>query len=276
MKEKQKSKKIKAVLFTIFAVLVLFAFNYYSLLRPAAYGALYKESITAIFVVLICFLNYFVLFPSLYRKRKFLLYAVSTFFSVLTAAIAEEVLVYPQVSEIISQIGDMTLHENIFFLSVTLLIRNLCFLGLFFLVSLLEDSFRENVEIKESLKRINNLIVVRSDNYTNKNEMTTIPISDIVYCQQEENYTYIFTKDGKKFNRNCSLSNFVKELGDQLVVRISRGVIVFYKHIQSFDDNNVYVEFMDKEKPVGFLISNTYKENTMSLLQCSGYYEKST
>lgn len=261
------NKKIKAVLFTLFAVLVLCAFNYYSLLRPAAYGALYKESITAIFVVSICFLNYFVLFPILYKKRKFLLYAVSTFFSVLIAAIAEEVLVYPQVSEIISQIGDLTLHEYTIFLIVTLFIRNLCFLGLFFLVSLLEDFFRENMEIKESLKRINNLIIVRSDNNTNKNEMVTIPLSDIVYCQQDENYTYFFTTDGNKYNRNCSLSSFAKELGNQLVVRISRGVIVFYKHVHSFDENNVYVAFMDKEKPIGFLISNAYKENAMRLLK---------
>ncbi len=260
------NKKIKAVLFTLFAVLVLCAFNYYSLLRPAAYGALYKESITAIFVVSICFLNYFVLFPILYKKRKFLLYAVSTFFSVLIAAIAEEVLVYPQVSEIISQIGDLTLHEYTIFLIVTLFIRNLCFLGLFFLVSLLEDFFRENMEIKESLKRINNLIIVRSDN-TNKNEMVTIPLSDIVYCQQDENYTYFFTTDGNKYNRNCSLSSFAKELGNQLVVRVSRGVIVFYKHVHSFDENNVYVAFMDKEKPIGFLISNAYKENAMRLLK---------
>ena len=261
------NKKIKAVLFMLFAVLILCAFNYYSLLRPAAYGALYKESITAIYVVLICFLNYFVFFPILYKKRKFLLYAVSSFFSVLIAAIAEEVLVYPQVSEIISQIGDLTLREYTIFLTVTLFIRNFCFLGLFFLVSLLEDFFRENTEIKESLKRINNLIIVRSDNDTNKNVMVTIRLSDIVYCQQEENYTYIFTTDGSKYNRNCSLSSFAKELGDQLVVRISRGVFVFYKHIHSFDENNVYVKFIDKEKPIGFLISNAYKENAMRLLK---------
>ncbi len=261
------NKKIKAVLFTLFAVLVLCAFNYYSLLRPAAYGALYKESITAIFVVSICFLNYFVLFPILYKKRKFLLYAVSTFFSVLIAAIAEEVLVYPQVSEIISQIGDLTLHEYTIFLTVTLLIRNLCFIGLFFLVSLLEDSIRENKEINDSMKKINKLIIAKCENGENKSKMITIPINDIVYCQQEENYTYIFTTDGNKYNRNCSLSSFAKELGNQLVVRISRGVIVFYKHVHSFDENNVYVAFMDKEKPIGFLISNAYKENAMRLLK---------
>jgi predicted transcriptional regulator len=261
------NKKIKAVLFTLFAVLVLCAFNYYSLLRPAAYGALYKESITAIFVISICFLNYFVLFPILYKKRKFLLYAVSTFFSVLITAIAEEVLVYPQVSEIFSPIGDLTLHEYTIFLTFILLIRNLCFVSLFLLVSLLEDSIRENKEINDSVKKINNLIIAKCENGENKSKMITIPINDIVYCQQEENYTYIFTTAGNKYNRNCSLSSFAKELGNQLVVRISRGVIVFYKHVHSFDENNVYVAFMDKEKPIGFLISNAYKENAMRLLK---------
>ena len=267
MKEKQKNTIIKTIVLVLFTLFVIYVFSNFSMLRPAACGALYKEPITAAIVILICFLNYFVLFPFLYRKRKFLLFFIFTLASVLIAAIAEEILVYPQVSEIISQIGDLTLHEYTTLLTVTLFIRNLCFLGLFFLVSLLEDFFRENTEIKESLKRINNLIIVRSDNDTNKNVMVTIRLSDIVYCQQEENYTYIFTTDGSKYNRNCSLSSFAKELGDQLVVRISRGVFVFYKHIHSFDENNVYVKFIDKEKPIGFLISNAYKENAMRLLK---------
>ena len=258
---------IKTVVLVLFSVFIIYVFSNFSMLRPAAYGALYKEPITAVFVISICFLNYFVLFPFLYRKRKFLLYAVSSFFSVLIAAIAEEVLVYPQVSEIISQIGDLTLLEYTILLTVTLLIRNLCFVGLFYIVSLLEDSIRDNKAIYDSIKKINNLIIAKCENGENKSKMITIPINDIVYCQQEENYTYIFTTDGNKYNRNCSMSSFAKELSDQFVVRISRGILVFYKHIHSFDENNVYVDFIDKEKSIGFLISNAYKENAMRLLK---------
>ena len=267
MKEKQKNMVIKTVVLVLFTVFVIYVFSNFSMLRPAACGALYKEPITAAFVISICFLNYFVLFPFLYRKRKFLLYFIFTLVSVLIAAIAEEIIVFPQVNGIISQISNLTLREYSLFLTVTLLIRNLCFIGLFFLVSLLEDSIRENKEINDSMKKINKLIIAKCENGENKSKMITIPINDIVYCQQEENYTYFFTTDGNKYNRNCSLSSFAKELGNQLVVRVSRGVIVFYKHIHSFDENNVYVEFMDKEKPIGFLISNTYKENAMRLLK---------
>ena len=265
MKEKQNSMKIiKAIFFVLFTTLVLFVFSRYSMLRPATCGALYKEPITAVFVILICFLNHFVLFPLLYRKRKFYLYVTLTLVSVMLAVIAEEVLVFPQIGGIIRQIGDLTLREFTILLTFSLMIRNLCFVGLFFLISLLEDAIQENVEINESLKRINNLIVVKSNN----NKMIhTIPISDIVYCQQEENYTYLFTTEGNKFNKNCSLSYFANQLGSRLVVRISRNIIVFYKHIHSFDDNSVYVKISNGESVVGFNITDAYRENAIKLLK---------
>lgn len=102
MKEKQKNMVIKTVVLVLFTVFVIYVFSNFSMLRPAACGALYKEPITAAFVISICFLNYFVLFPFLYRKRKFLLYFIFTLVSVLIAAIAEEIIVFPQVNGIIS------------------------------------------------------------------------------------------------------------------------------------------------------------------------------
>lgn len=258
---------IKSALFVLFTVLTVYFFTYYSVLRPAAYGALYKEYISASLVIIICFQNYFVLFPILYRKRKFLLYAVLTVLSALFAAIAEEVLVFPQVSEIIHQINDMTTKEYSIILAISLFTRNLCFVGFFFLIRLLEDVAQENMEINDSLKRINNLVIANNDNSNNKNKTITIPLNDIVYCQQEENYTYLFTTDGNKYNKNCSLSNFANQLGNQLVVRISRSIIVFYKHVYSYDNNTVYVVYSNKEKVVGFKITDAYKDNAVKLLK---------
>jgi uncharacterized membrane protein len=268
MNDNPKQKIIKVILFVLFTALVLYGFTYYSILRPSACGALYKEPITAVFVISICFLNYFVLFPFFYKKRKFLLYIVFTFVSALTTAIAEEILVYPQISKIILQIGNPTLQEYIILLTILLPIRNLCFVGLFFLISLLEDTIQENMEINDSMKRINNLIIAKSSNNKNKNnEMITISISDIVYCQQEENYTHIFTSDGEKYIRNCSLSTFAKQLGSQLVVRISRNAIVFYNHVNSFNDYSVYVELSTIKGIVGFPITDAYKDNALNLLK---------
>lgn len=258
---------IKAILFVLFTALILYFFSYYSVLRPAAYGALYKELISASFVVIICFLNYFVLFPYLYRKRKFHLYAVLSVSSALLAAFAEEMLIFPQVSEIIRQIDDMSIREYSIILAITLSIRNLCFVGFFFLLRLLEDALYENMEINDTLKRINSLIIANNDNSNNKNKTITIPLNDIVYCQQEENYTYLFTTDGNKYNKNCSLSNFANQLGNQLVVRISRSIIVFYKHVYSYDNNTVYVVYSNKEKVVGFKITDAYKDNAVKLLK---------
>lgn len=258
---------IKSALFVLFTVLTVYFFTYYSVLRPAAYGALYKEYISASLVIIICFLNYFVLFPYLYRKRKFHLYAVLSVSSALLAAFAEEMLIFPQVSEIIHQINDMTTKEYSIILAISLFTRNLCFVGFFFLIRLLEDVAQENMEINDSLKRINNLVIAKTDNSKNKNEIITIPLNNIVYCQQEENYTYLFTTDGSKYNRNCSLSNFANQLGDQLVVRISRSVIVFYKHVYSYDNNDVYVEISNQEDVIGFKITDAYRGNAMKLLR---------
>ena len=268
MKEKQKSKTIvKVALLVLFSAFVLRVFGLYSILRPAAYGAYYKEYLSAVFVILTCFLNYFVLFPFLYKKRKFLLYALLTFISILITVTAEEILVYPQVSETIRQIGALTMREFSFLITSSLFVRDTCFIGFFFLISLLEDALRENREINDSLKKINSLIIAKRNNSKgDKNETITIPIKDIVYSQQKENYTYLFTTDGNNYNRNGSLSGFAKQLGEKLVVRISRSVLVFYNHIHSFDDNTVYVEFPNNEGMVGLEISDAYKDRAMKLL----------
>lgn len=63
---------LKSIVLFGFSVIVIAVFRYFSMLRPGAYGALYKEMIAGGIVLAICFLNYFILYPLFYTKRRFL------------------------------------------------------------------------------------------------------------------------------------------------------------------------------------------------------------
>ena len=262
MKNNSKQNIIKAIFFVFFTVIIIFLFRNYSVLRPAAYGALYKEYVAAIIVVSMCLLNYAILFPFLYRNKKYFLFFALSIFSATLSAVAEVVIVFPQISEIVRHIDEVTIREYFTTISILLSIRNLCFVGLFFLLCLLEDTILENRKIKDSLRRNNNLIIAKRNT-----DIVTIPINEIVYCQQIENYTYLYNKEGNKYSKNCSLRNFLNQLDQQTVVRISRNVIVFYQHIRSFDDNSVYVCFSNNTNFVGFQITDAYRDNAIKSLK---------
>lgn len=257
---------IKSIVVVCFSVVVLAIFRFYSMLRPTTYGALYKELYAGGIVLLICYLNYFILFPHLFGRRKYLFYVLATIFSVIVAATLEVMLVYPQIMDFFNRINsNVSIREYIIVLTISLFLRNICFVFFSFLINLLESAYKENKDVVVLLQDTNELMLARTDD--KKRNLVTVRLPDIAYCRQNENYAYIYLADGTKVYRNCSLKSLYEQLSPSRVVRISRKELVFYRHIVSYDNNSVYVDASNEDAPVGLEITDTYRRQALLLLK---------
>ena len=266
MEKKDISRIIlKAVLLSGFSAIIIIIFRFYSMLRPAALGALYKEMIAGGIVLSLCFLNYFILYPFLYVKRRYLAYVLVTVLSAIVATFLEMMLVYPEISVFIGTVINASPREYLTAMTISLFLRDVCFVFFFFLIKLLESAYEENNDVNILLQNTNELLLARMDN--KDKELITVRLKDIAYCQQDENYAYIYLTDGTKAYLNCSLKSLYAQLTPSRVVRVSRKALVFYRHIISYDDKCVYVDVSNNGTPVGLAITEAFGQQALPLLK---------
>lgn len=256
---------LKSVVLLGFSAIVIAVFRYFSMLRPGAYGALYKEMIAGGIVLTLCFLNYFILFPLLYTRRRFLIYLFLTVFSTMAATVLEVVLVHPQINEFLNMVSEASPQEYYTVMIISLFLHDLCFVFFFFIISLLEGAYDENKDVNIMLQNTDNLLLARRD--TKKRELVTVRLEDIAYCQQNENYAYLYLTNGTKVYRNCSLKSLHEQLTTLRAVRISRKVLVFYNHIVSYDNNTVYVDIFIEGVSLGFEITDAFRQQALRMLK---------
>jgi len=263
---------LKSLALACFSASVLLFFRFYSILRPIAYEAFYKEWLAGIIVLALCFLNYFVLYPLLYEKRRFFVYVLATLLSTATGTLLELILVYPQISPFINMITNNSPQEYYVIMVILLFLRDTCFVFFFFLINLLESTYDENMDVNILLQNTNELLVARTDD---KNKtLVTVRLADIAYCQQNENYAYMYLINGTKVYRNCSLKNLYELLTPSKAVRISRKTLVPYRHIESYDNRSVYVIVSDKDLPIGLEITDSYRQQALQLLKKHCSFDK--
>ncbi len=255
----------KSAALVSFSTVVLIVFRFYSMLRPATCGALYKEWLSGGIVLTLCYLNYFVLYPRFYVRRRFIAYVLVTIISAIMATFLEVILVYPQINEFIKMVNETSQQEYWIVVTISFFLRDMCFVFFFFLISLLESAYEENKDVNILLQDTSDLLLARTDD--KKRELVTIRMADIAYCLQKENYAYFFLADGTTVYRNCSLKSLYEQLTSTRVVRISRRIFVFYRHIVSYNNNSIYVKASNNDIPVGFEITDTFRQQALQLLK---------
>lgn len=258
MNKKLFSRVLIHLLFCTFTVLF---FRMNSFLRPLSYGALYKECIAGLIVLSVFYMNYFLLFPKLYEKRRFGSYITISLVVLAIASLAEVRLVYPQVYGIVEK---MNIDFRRYFANQTVMIflRDSCFFLFSFMLSVIHSLIGDKRDLYRFLQDQKHLIVAKE--LQNKINVT-LDYEDITHCQQIENYAYINLLNGKRYTRNCTLSDLSDDIGPNYCTRISRNIVVMYAHIQSFDPNTVFVQ--THEGIVGFNITNHYREKAFSQLK---------
>ncbi len=257
MNKKLFSQILIHLLFCIFTVLF---FRMNSFLRPLSYGALYKECIAGGIVLSVFYMNYFLLFPKFYEKRRFGSYVTVSLAVLAIASLVEEKLVYPQIYRIVE---NMNINFKRYFANQTgmIFLRDSCFFLFSFLLCIIHSLIEEKHDLYRYLNNQKHLIVAKD--LQNKINVT-FDYDDITHCLQIQNYTYFYLLNGKRYTRYCTMSDLSDDIGSDYCVRIARNILVMYAYIQSFDQNTVFVQ--THEGITGFKITDYYKEHALSQL----------
>lgn len=242
----------------IFILGLFLCFEKYSFLRPGSYGALYKEYIAALVLVLMLYVNYLVLIPKLYLKRKYSVFFFISLACVIAATTLEMVMVAPNITKCYpSSFNEHDVFIATLIHSFFVGCRNLAFLLFFFVLSIFEHE-RETLE-KERIALVKNKGIICVPN--GKNIMETISISDISYILHEKNYTYIHTIDGSRYCKYCSLSSMEELLPENLFIRVNRNAIIPLNKITRYTEDSVSFLYGNPAQEISFTLSEKYVPN---------------
>jgi len=93
---------------------------------------------------------------------------------------------------------------------------------------------------------------------------------DIVYCQADSNYSYIFTKDNRKIVASKTLNLLEQELDTSQHIRIHRSYIINIDSIQQFSTSQGYEVILNSGKRLP--VSRRRKEALLAALAKSSDY----
>ncbi|MBR4135686.1 MAG: hypothetical protein IKU03_04650 [Bacteroidales bacterium] len=177
---------VAVLLNVLFCATLLWFFTQNSYLRPYA-GSATIEIIAALLLLVSIYANFFLLYPTLYRKNKFLYWIMVVAFSFIAACL-DLAIAYPHIAQynafLIENVGATHfVSKHVLFISG----RNLAF-------NFFPFMFRVSRQLQEALSaevaivydNVHMLDVVDGDHH-----LLLIPKSEIYYCKQDGNYTRI-------------------------------------------------------------------------------------
>lgn len=258
---KKNSLVIWVIIHVLFAVGIIVVFGRFCYLRPGAYGAFYKEYITGAIAVAMLYLNYLILIPQLFLRRRFLLFWFLAMASVFLSVGAEYLLVKDNVLSLIrhsindpSQIKDIMLFDFAF-----VFLRNLGLFCFFFILKMLEYSRMENKDIQKAISKMEGALLVKDENHNDY----FVKLNQIIYVCQDQNYAFIYT-DEQKFHKKCSLSTIEELIDSKAFIRISRNCVINAAKIESYDGRAVTMRHSENGS-ICFVVSDYAKEKIQNL-----------
>ena len=249
---------IRVLLHLIFILGIFFFFRNNSILRPLAKGAFYKEYLSAFFLIILLYANYLFFVPEFFQKRRYFLFFILALAGILVSSSMEMLLVLPNIKSCFPDTFDnfqlKLVYTHLFYL---IGLRNTGFLLFFFVLRIFEHE-RETLE-KERIALVKNKGIICVPN--GKNIMETISISDISCILHERNYTYLYTNDGNRYCKYCSLSSMEELLPEILFIRVNRNAIIPLNKINHFTEDSVSILYGNPAQEISFTMSEKYVPN---------------
>ena len=184
--------------------------------------------------------NYYVFYPKLHRHH-FYMYWFSVVAASLTAGYIEMALGYTFISKCyaltIAELGSFDYFSKHM---VLIFGRNLAFNFFPFML-------RERKHLQQSLDTEVRVVYQYArilDVCDDKNNCQHIPVDNILYCRKYGNETEVYTLDGIKFTRNCTIKYMIQMFGNVEFIRISPSFILPFQHIASCDGKSVVMKTM--------------------------------
>ena len=231
---KHKKTIVTILLNLLFCAGLLWFFSRNAFLRPYL-GSRTKEFLSGLLLLTTLYANYFIFYPKLYRGHVYM-YWFSLIAASLMAASIELALGHSFISNCNAKLIGM--NGSVHFFSTLLLLifaRNLAFNFFPFML-------RERKHLQQSLEtevRVVYQYARMIDVCDDQNNCLHIPVDNILYCCKNGNETEVYTVDGEKHTRYCTLKYLIQFLGDEEFIRISSSVIVPLQHIASCNGKSV-------------------------------------
>ena len=217
------------------AVLLFFGRN--SVLRMPACGAMYKEYLTGLLVLVLFYGNMFVLFPQLFLKERISVYLGAIALCLFGATGAEIALVHPQIAPFLESTFGSEAKHVLFSYWVLIFLRDLGFILSSFAICYIRHQTQLKERYESRLKEIAHEVDVQSS----ANTAEYANINDILYCQQGKNVTWVFMKGGNFFTCYSSLKKMKKLIGEDIVVDVSKGLFVMQDKIYNYDIQSITI-----------------------------------
>ena len=238
------SKRIAIILLNVlFCAIVLWIFARNLILHPFS-GGFVKESISGILLLGSLYFNYFVLYPKLYPKYP-QMYWAAVVLSAIVVGVVDTALAYRFIvsrhAHAIKLVGYFEFFATHQFEVIG---RNLALNFFPFL-------FRDRKHYQLSLEKETRIVYerVRMLDVTDKDSnIQLLAMDDIFYCEQQRNFTTIFTVKNEKYTRLGSMKHLEQLFGEEEFVRITTTLLVPFQYIQSCKNNTVVMRQMPWQK----------------------------
>lgn len=257
-----KNKHLKTIVIILLNVLlcaiVIWLFTRNSILRPYA-GSSLKEASSAMFLLGSLYANYFLFYQKLYQKSH-VIYWLSVVLTAVIVGFVDMAIAYPHIAScnarVIQMVGFFTFFST--HLSYTIW-RNLA-------LNIFPYLFRERWHFRQSLEKERVIVYerVRMLDVTDKNsDIQLISIDEIFYCQQQRNFTVIYTVQNKSYTRLGSMKHLEQLFGTKEFIRITTNILVPFQYIKSCKENVVVMKKMPwQDAPTAFALEPKDSEET--------------
>lgn len=258
-----KHKHLKTIVIILLNVLccaiTIWFFTHYSVLRPYA-GSFFKEFLCALFMIGPLYVNYFLLFPRIYQNKSHLLYWIAVVLFAIISGIVDMAIAYPYIAScnanLIQIVGFFTFVSTHLFFTIG---RNLA-------LNFFPYLFRERQHLRHSLEKEREIVYerVRMLDVTDKDSnIQLVSIDEIFYCQQQQNFTMVYTVQNKSYTRLGSMKHLEQLFGENEFIRITSTVLVPFRYIKSCKGNVVVMRKMPwQDAPTAFALESKNSEET--------------
>ena len=215
-----------------------------SFLRPFS-GSFYKESFSALLLIGSLYFNYFLLYPRIYQKYSYHIYWLAVALMSLVVGFVDLAIAYPYImahnASVIEFVGYYKFFSKaLLFISA----RNLA-------MNFFPYLFSDRKHYRQSLEKEREIVYERVrmlDVTDKKSDIQFVSIDEIFYCQQQRNFTMVYTVRNKSYTRLGSMKHLEQLFGEEEFIRITTTLLVPFRYIQSCQDNVVVMKRMPWEK----------------------------
>lgn len=259
MKHKHLKTLAIILLNVLLCAIMLWFYVRNSYLRPFS-GSFLKEVISGLLLLGSLYFNHFLLCPLIYKKNSYFIYWLLVTLMAIVIGGVDLAMAYSYIKShnvaLIECFGHFKFVSKVLFFTIW---RNLA-------LNIFPYLFRERWHFRQSLEKERVIVYerVRMLDVTDKNsDIQLISIDEIFYCQQQRNFTVIYTVQNKSYTRLGSMKHLEQLFGTKEFIRITNTIMVPFQYIKSCKENVVVMKKMPwQDAPTAFALEPKDSEET--------------